>query len=97
MHAIPEDVILRTFESEESPQTVCLDGPPGAGKTTFMRHLVHKWSEDFLKLEGESVILDKKNGPFSLMVYLSARSIRGSVKDAIRNAQRTRKGAFVIA
>ena len=86
MHAIPEDVILRTFESEESPQTVCLDGPPGAGKTTFIRHLVHKWSEDFLMLDGDPVILDKENGPFSLVVYLSARSIRGSVKDAIRNA-----------
>ena len=86
MHVIPEDVILRMFNSEESPQTACLDGSPGAGKTTFMRHLVHKWSEDFLKLEGDPIILDRESGPFSLMVFLSTRAIKGSVKKAIRDA-----------
>ena len=76
---------------EDSPQTARLDGAPGAGKTTFLKHLVHKWSRKFLKYTGDQVTVDVGDGQFSTMVYLHVRSIKGSVREAIRSALWCRK------
>ena len=92
MITISEHDILRRFQDDEAPQLARLDGVPGSGKTTLLRHVVYEWSQDFLKLEGESVILDEQTGPFSLMVYLSARSVRhNTIQEAIYNALWCRK------
>ena len=64
---ISEDFVLTSYEGEDSPQTARLDGVPGAGKTTFLKHLVHKSSQKFLKFTGERVTVDV--GDFSTMVY----------------------------
>ena len=83
---ISEDLVLTSYMGEDSPQTARLDGAPGAGKTTFLKHLVHKWSRKFLKLTGDEVTVDVGDGQFSTMVYLHVRSIKGSVRQAIRSA-----------
>ena len=86
---ISEDFVLTSYEGEDSPQTARLDGVPGAGKTTFLKHLVHKSSQKFLKFTGERVTVDV--GDFSTMVYLHVQSIKGSVREAIRSALWCRK------
>ena len=59
-----------------APQGVRLYGPPGAGKTTYLRHLVHKWSTDFLQKGAQK---------WTLMVYIPARDIKSTVKQAIKD------------
>ena len=88
---ISEDFILASYDKEHAPQTARLEGVPGAGKTTFLKHLVHKWSKRFLDLPGDEVVVDVENGQFSTMVYLHVRSIKGSVSEAIRSALWCRK------
>ena len=88
---ISEDLVLTSYMGEDSPQMARLDGAPGAGKTTFLKHLVHKWSQKFLKLTGDQVTVDVGDGQFSTMVYLHVRSIKGSVREAIRSALWCRK------
>ena len=88
---ISEDFILASYDKEHAVQTARLEGVPGAGKTTFLKHLVHKWSKRFLDLSGEEVFVDVENGQFSTMVYMHVRSIKGSVREAIRSALWCRK------
>ena len=88
---ISEDFILTSYEGKDSPQTARLEGVPGAGKTTFLKHLVHKWSQKFLKFTGDQVTVYVGDGQFSTMVYLHVRSIKGSVREAIRSALWCRK------
>ena len=59
-----------------APQGVRLYGPPGAGKTTYLRHLVHTWSTDFL---------EKVAQKWTIMVYIPARDINSTVKQAIKD------------
>ena len=65
------------------PRAGRLSGPPGAGKSTCLRYMAYQWSVDFLEKTRESDTIDSEE--CTLMVYLPARSIRGSVRDAIRN------------
>ena len=65
-----------TTYQQDAPQGVRLYGPPGAGKTTFLRHIVHAWSIDFL---------EKGPGKWTTMVYIPAREIKGSIQDAIKD------------
>ena len=59
-----------------APQGVRLYGPPGAGKTTYLRHLVHTWSTDFLQKGAQK---------WTMMVYIPARDIKSTVKQAIKD------------
>ena len=68
------------------PRAGRLSGPPGAGKSTCLRYMAYQWSVNFLKKTRESDTIDSDE--CTLMVYLPARSIRGSVRDAIRNQLR---------
>ena len=68
------------------PRAGRLSGPPGAGKSTCLRYMAYQWSVDFLEKTQESDTVDSDE--CTLMVYLPARSIRGSVRDAIRNQLR---------
>ena len=61
---------------QDAPQGVRLYGPPGAGKTTFLRHIVHAWSIDFL---------DKGPQKWTTMVYIPARDIKHTVTQAIKD------------
>ena len=65
------------------PRAGRLSGPPGAGKSTCLRYLAYQWSVNFLEKTQELDTIDSDE--CTLMVYLPARSIRGSVRDAIRN------------
>ena len=64
-----------TYE-QDAPQGVRLYGSPGAGKTTFLRHIVHAWSIDFL---------DKGPQKWTTMVYIPARDIKSTVEQAIKD------------
>ena len=70
----------------ERPRAGRLSGPPGAGKSTCLRYMAYQWSVDFLEKTRESDTIDSDE--CTLMVYLPARSIRGSVRDAIKNQLR---------
>ena len=65
----------KTYE-QDAPQGVRLYGPPGAGKTTFLRHIVHAWSIDFL---------DKGPQKWTTMVYIPAREIKTTIREAIKD------------
>ena len=66
----------------ERPRAGRLSGSPGAGKSTCLRYMAYQWSVDFLEKTRESDTIDSDE--CTLMVYIPARSIRGSVRDAIR-------------
>ena len=60
----------------DAPQGVRLYGPPGAGKTTFLRHIAHSRSIDFL---------DKGPQKWTTIVYIPARDIKYTVEQAIKD------------
>ena len=70
----------------ERPRAGRLSGPPGAGKSTCLRYMAYQWSVDFLEKTQNTDTIDSDE--CTLMVYLPARSMRGSVRDAIRNQLR---------
>ena len=77
------------LELEDSPQSVRLYGPPGAGKTTYLRHLVYNWSTKFLNSTQSS---DCINGDLdTTMVYLPAASIKTTVEEAIKDQLRCKE------
>ena len=73
------------FKNESEPHTVHVDGPPGAGKTTFLREYAHSWSSDFIKCHQDGPEVECHGHDWKFLVYVPADSFKGSAKDAIKD------------
>ena len=74
---------------DDSPQTILVCGQPGVGKTTFLRHFVRNCSKNFLMNNQNSDCLPENQ--LTTIVYLEGKSIKGTIKDAIRDNLRCKK------
>ena len=72
------------LHNQDAPCGVRLEGPPGAGTTTLLRHMVHSWSTDFLQWRRN---VSWQGGPpkWTLMVYIQARAIKTTVEQALQD------------
>ena len=92
---ISQECILEGIDDKLPPRGIRLEGPPGAGKTTYLRNIVHTWSTKFLEWSQDpssQTVMPK----WTLMVYIPARTIRGNIHQAIHDhlwcAEKDKKG-----
>ena len=79
--SIADGDVFERLGAEPPPQGVRLEGPPGAGKTTYLRHIVHTWSSEFLRLYPDDHIVTPLP-KWTLMVYIPAREIEKSKRES---------------
>ena len=81
---ISQEDILEGFAGELPPRGIRLEGPPGAGKTTYLRHVVHTWSTKYLEWS-QDPLTEKPMPKWTLMVYIPGRVMKGNIRKAIHD------------
>ena len=62
-----------------------LEGPPGAGKTTYLREYTYCWSVEFLACDAKGPEEECQGHEWKLIVYIPASSVKGSAEEAVRD------------
>ena len=66
------------------PNCLSMEGPAGAGKSSFLENYGHEWSKNFISCEQRGPNVPCDGHSWKLVVYISAGAITGSADDAIR-------------